>query len=543
MSDMSTTRQASKLAGSLASSRLLRLIIVIVALAVVVGGGILIVGPMMAANLAAGHMMRQSAAQTTNSCNVLAGAATTASTAVTLSSLSQSEIQVAHTIWRVAREVGVGDRGAIVGIATSMQESWLAGNKATSRPNGDVDVGPFQQRALIGWYANGMTVEENVKLLNDPAIAARTFFLGHTVTREAHRAASSPAGPVGYHIPGLVNIKGWEGMAVTVAAQKVQRSAHPTLYAKHEGVATTLVEKFVAESGSDPAPVAMVSNAGLCSNGNVNAASCVPSGLAIEARLTPDAVRTLRCVKQQFPSITTFLGVGDRPANVDSDHGSGRAVDVMTPGRCDPIGDQIAAYARENQQQLGVKYVIWCDKIWSKQRDREGWRAYSHPNGSGDTLAHRDHVHISVFGNEAGDQVGGTGQPSGTIVLPTKGYRLTARFGQCSKLWAACHTGLDMAAPIGTPIFAVTDGTIISTDWGGAYGNLTKVDHGGGLTTWYAHQDSRSVTDGQKVTAGQQIGAMGRTGNVTGPHLHFEVRTGGTPVDPDKWLRSKGVTP
>jgi murein DD-endopeptidase MepM/ murein hydrolase activator NlpD len=86
-------------------------------------------------------------------------------------------------------------------------------------------------------------------------------------------------------------------------------------------------------------------------------------------------------------------------------------------------------------------------------------------------------------------------------------------------------------------------GTVIWTTWGGAYGNLTKIQHANGVQSWYAHQLSRKVKVGDVVTAGQIIGRIGATGNVTGPHLHLEVRAKGVPVDPDRWLSARGVSP
>ena len=103
-------------------------------------------------------------------------------------------------------------------------------------------------------------------------------------------------------------------------------------------------------------------------------------------------------------------------------------------------------------------------------------------------------------------------------------YRLTARFGECSSLWSHCHTGLDFAAPSGTPIRAVARGTITEAAAAGAYGNRTIETLEDGTQIWYCHQDAVSVEPGDRVAAGEVIGSVGSTGNSTGPHLHFEVR-------------------
>lgn len=129
-------------------------------------------------------------------------------------------------------------------------------------------------------------------------------------------------------------------------------------------------------------------------------------------------------------------------------------------------------------------------------------------------------------------------------IIPVTGYRLTARFGQSSSLWASTHTGLDFAGPSGSTIVSVAAGTVKSAGYEGAYGNRTVVELEDGTEIWYCHQSRVSVSPGDVVTAGQTIGYTGSTGNVTGPHLHLEIHPGGGgPVDPEPVLRDHGVTP
>ena len=128
-------------------------------------------------------------------------------------------------------------------------------------------------------------------------------------------------------------------------------------------------------------------------------------------------------------------------------------------------------------------------------------------------------------------------------VLPLDGYRLTAEFGDYG-LWANYHTGLDFAAPSGTPIHAIANGVVTSVGYDGAYGNKTVLTLDDGTELWFCHQTSFVVNEGDVVRAGQLIGYVGSTGNVTGPHLHLEVRPGGgDPVDPYEALRVHGLTP
>lgn len=124
------------------------------------------------------------------------------------------------------------------------------------------------------------------------------------------------------------------------------------------------------------------------------------------------------------------------------------------------------------------------------------------------------------------------------IELATKPIsgKITSRYGAKSTIRKSNHTGLDIAAPNGTPIKVVADGTVTNASYNGSYGNLVKINHGNGVETWYAHTSKMYVTVGSKVTAGQTIAAVGSTGNSTGSHLHFEIRINGTHINPQKYL-------
>jgi murein DD-endopeptidase MepM/ murein hydrolase activator NlpD len=128
-------------------------------------------------------------------------------------------------------------------------------------------------------------------------------------------------------------------------------------------------------------------------------------------------------------------------------------------------------------------------------------------------------------------------------VLPVSGYHLTARFGEYG-LWSSYHTGLDFAAPTGTPIMAIANGVVTSVGYDGSYGNKTVITLDDGTELWFCHQNSTVVNAGDVVNAGELIGYIGSTGHVTGPHLHLEVRPGaGDPVDPFAALVAHGITP
>ena len=100
----------------------------------------------------------------------------------------------------------------------------------------------------------------------------------------------------------------------------------------------------------------------------------------------------------------------------------------------------------------------------------------------------------------------------------------------------ARHNGIDLAAPTGTPIYATADGTIERANWFSSYGNYIQIDHGNAIETRFGHLSRIVVSDGQKVHKGDLIGYVGSTGRSTGPHLHYEVRIAGKPVDPRPFM-------
>ncbi|SEP58685.1 Murein DD-endopeptidase MepM and murein hydrolase activator NlpD, contain LysM domain [Streptomyces sp. yr375] len=137
-----------------------------------------------------------------------------------------------------------------------------------------------------------------------------------------------------------------------------------------------------------------------------------------------------------------------------------------------------------------------------------------------------------------------TGTSSG-FSLPVAGATIGTGYHVAGSMWSSgYHTGVDFVVPTGTSLKAVGAGTVVTAGWGGAYGNQVVIRLADGYYAQYGHLSQLSVSAGQTVTEGQQIGLSGATGNVTGPHLHFEIRTTpdyGSDVDPVAYLRSHGV--
>ncbi|MFF4018519.1 peptidoglycan DD-metalloendopeptidase family protein [Streptomyces sp. NPDC001843] len=131
------------------------------------------------------------------------------------------------------------------------------------------------------------------------------------------------------------------------------------------------------------------------------------------------------------------------------------------------------------------------------------------------------------------------------FTLPVVGATIGTGYHVPGGMWSSgYHTGVDFVVPTGTPVKAVGAGTVVSAGWGGAYGNQVVIRLADGHYAQYGHLSSISVSAGQTVTVGQRLGLSGATGNVTGPHLHFEIRTTpnyGSDVDPVGYLRSHGV--
>lgn len=130
----------------------------------------------------------------------------------------------------------------------------------------------------------------------------------------------------------------------------------------------------------------------------------------------------------------------------------------------------------------------------------------------------------------AGASIPATGA---TFMRPVNGATITSKYGKRS---SGFHTGTDFAIALGTPAYAAASGTVTFAGWKGSYGYLVIIDHGNGYQTYYAHCSALYVSAGQTVTQGQNISAVGSTGNSTGPHLHFEIRYNGNTLNPQSYV-------
>lgn len=268
-------------------------------------------------------------------------------------------------------------------------------------------------------------------------------------------------------------------------------------------------------------------------------------------------------VKPQLTQLVNILGPmfdiktvgGYRASATDPNgHPAGLAADFMVPltpaGKAQ--GDRLAAYAQAHARELGIDYIIWYQRIWSVARADEGWRRME-DRGSA-TANHLDHPHINVLPNAKFTPVGLEGASCDEVVYPVPAQYIGTdnhNWHETGPYWSNWHTGTDFSAPCGTTVYAAHAGTIeIDTSQGWAGPQLVKVTTGpGSLTTWYAHMQTVTVSRGQTVAAGEPIGQVGKEGNVSGCHLHFEVHLkngsiyGPDNVDPSTWLAENASRP
>ena len=193
------------------------------------------------------------------------------------------------------------------------------------------------------------------------------------------------------------------------------------------------------------------------------------------------------------------------------------------------LRDQLAS----NRTSLaGARSAKRHDLAVTRQQE-QSWRAEaaSLASASAQLASQIAAAQTSSSGSSSSGSTSSTPSTSG-LIWPVPGP-ITSPFGM---RWGSLHPGIDIGAPMGTPIKAAASGTVLVASYNGGYGNLVVIDHGNGIATAYAHQSQIAVSVGQNVSQGQVIGYVGSTGFSTGPHLHFEVRVNGTPVDPMGYL-------
>ena len=212
-----------------------------------------------------------------------------------------------------------------------------------------------------------------------------------------------------------------------------------------------------------------------------------------------------------------------------------------TVARAEAVRVEAAAESATSEQRgLVSRLVASRDELAAAQREKHSTLASIQSDRSdvlaeiedleaqSEALAARIRAAQQQSSASNGPVVSGSGQLSWPVSGP-----VTSSFGV---RWGRMHEGIDIAVGQGTPVRAAAAGTVIYAGWMEGYGNLVAIDHGNGLSTAYGHNSSLASSVGQSVSAGQVIAYSGSTGHSTGPHVHFEVRVNGAPVDPLGYL-------
>jgi murein DD-endopeptidase MepM/ murein hydrolase activator NlpD len=203
-------------------------------------------------------------------------------------------------------------------------------------------------------------------------------------------------------------------------------------------------------------------------------------------------------------------------------------------------GDERALAARATQEQEARDALVGARNDLAQTKSEQATnlsKLSAHDRSLADEIAQEQASSAALASAIRAAQAQAAQGPPATpssagLIWPVSGP-VTSPFGP---RWGSFHQGIDIGVPTGTPIAAAAAGTVIYCGWESGYGNLVVIDHGGSLATAYGHQSSIAVSCGQHVEQGQTIGYVGCTGHCFGPHLHFEVRINGSPVDPLGYL-------
>ncbi|MFI6809139.1 M23 family metallopeptidase [Streptomyces luteogriseus] len=259
-------------------------------------------------------------------------------------------------------------------------------------------------------------------------------------------------------------------------------------------------------------------------------------------------------------AFTRATGKHRRPSRIQ--RGTARAAGVAALATTGVIGTVAApaAFAAEpSAEQTGLTPVVTMGDTAAQQIDAQAL-AQQHAadeaaaKQKAEEAARKRAAQLAERAKEAAEKARETKERAAreaerkrlnTFVAPISGSYVSTGYQASSGLWSSgSHTGVDFHAASGTSVHAVGAGTVVEAGWGGSYGNQIVIKMNDGTYTQYGHLSSIGVSVGQQVTPGQQIGLSGATGNVTGPHLHFEARTSpeyGSDIDPVAYLRSHGV--
>jgi murein DD-endopeptidase MepM/ murein hydrolase activator NlpD len=315
--------------------------------------------------------------------------------------------------------------------------------------------------------------------------------------------------------------------------------AEPTVDRSIADIGPEELQRLIDALTSSPVPLFGTAPVGAASVETAPAETAPPAAVAAPPEpARPGARRASR--RPRVPSMPLLAGVAVLAIS------AGGALQAMHPAlpQAAADGHLSPASARSGAGAFGSQGVLeGRNAPVSRSADRQALSAGQLRAAADAQAKQRDQV-LSTLRGKAEKQAAEIKRHQWVLPITPGVYHLTARFGDYSALWADFHTGLDFAAPTGTPIMAVAAGKITDVAYSGAYGNRTVETLPDGTELWYCHQNEFGTQVGASVTPGEVIGYVGSTGNVTGPHLHLEVHPGGgDAVDPYPALVAHGLYP
>jgi peptidase M23-like protein len=310
---------------------------------------------------------------------------------------------------------------------------------------------------------------------------------------------------------------------------------------KHRRPKTSPITRGFVAAGTGGAAIALPLMGATGAHAAGKTAPALAPATAVTAAAAPAAVKPAAVP-------TTYSVVsGDYLAKIAKEHDVRGGWKKLYEDNREQVGDNPSLIHPGLKLTLGAKLKVKApEKAQPRQESQDRAESTAESKAASKSKADTDSGSDSSAQSSSGDSASASQTSSSGFTAPVDGASVTTPYRMTGAMWSSgYHTGVDFAASSGTTVKAVGAGTVVSAGWGGAYGNEVVIQHSDGNYSQYAHLSSLAVSAGQSVSGGQQIGLSGSTGNSSGPHLHFEIRTGpsyGSDIDPLAYLRQYGVS-
>ena len=308
---------------------------------------------------------------------------------------------------------------------------------------------------------------------------------------------------------------------------------------KHRRPRTSPITRGFVAAGTGGAAIALplMGAAGAHAAGQTAPAATSHTAVTAATSQVPTTAAAAPLAKQQAAPTTYRVVAGDYLSKIADEHHVRGGWKKLYEDNRKQVGDDPSLIHPGLKLTLGGKSKA---KAHHESKPRPERKAKP-SSGDAQASASKASAQSSSGDSASAAQTSGSG-----FTAPVSGATVITPYHLAGSMWSSgYHTGVDFAASTGTTVKAVGPGTVVSAGWGGAYGNEVVIQHSDGSYSQYGHLSSLAVSAGQSVSGGQQIGLSGSTGNSTGPHLHFEIRTGpsyGSDIDPLAYLRQHGVS-